>query len=234
MLIRHRARVDQRFTDEIVSLAQARAGDLARSLAIRKENCFYQDDIFRGMERSTIRWVRNLARGGQSNEALDQELARLYTSKYERFGVQEYNEITYLWGKTLDVVMTVVGRGRRRYHSYPPKTRFDIGPYFVYIPRDAFLGQTYTNVHMIPARKVMTHQRHPHHTAESINGNKHPLAMSESTCAGSFAKIFSVNLANMEIAGMFRSCYMFLTRYNTSSPLTSPDTDFMTVIEGEQ
>ena len=229
MFIKHRARVDQKFVDEVISLAQECAAELANTLAVRKQNSYYQDNIFQGMERSTISWVRDLARGKQSEAAVDQELARLYTSKYERFGVQEYNEITYLWGKTLGVVMTVVGS--KGSYRYPAKTDLDIGPYFIYVPRDAFLSRSYMGIHMIPARKVSTRQRHPHHTAREVCDNDHPLGMSCSTCAGSFTKIFNVNLTNMEVAGLFRSCYMFLTRYNTSSPLTTPDPDFMKVIE---
>ena len=232
MFIKHRARVDQRFVDEVISLAQERAADLAKTLAIRKENSYYQDDIFRGMERSTISWVRELARGKQSETALDQELARLYTSKYECFGVQEYNGITYLWGKTLNIVMIVIGRAGG--YDYPEKTKVDIGSYFINVPQGAFLNQTYSGVHMIPVRKLSTRQRHPHHTAREVSDNDHPLGMSCSTCAGSFDKIFAVNLANMEVAGLFRSCYMFLTRYNTASPLTSPDEDFMKVISREK
>ena len=230
MFIKHRARVDQRFVDEVISLAQERAADFAKTLAIRKENSYYQDDIFRGMERSTISWVRDLARGKQSEAALDQELARLYTSKYECFGVQEYNGTTYLWGKTLDVVMEVVGRGR--YGRPSPGTKFDIGPYFVYVPRNAFINQAYSGVHWIPARDVMSTRRHPHHKAYEPT-NEHPLSMPTNTCAGGFTRIFNVNLANMEIAGMFRSCYIFLTRYDTGSPLTSPGS-FMKIIKEEQ
>ena len=229
MKIKHRATVDQKFTDEIVALAGERAEEVAKTLTIRSESALYDRNIWRGMEQTTIRWVRDLAAGGWPNKALDQELARLYTSKYECFGVQEYNNITYLWGKTLDVTMTSTGRGR----SIHTGIKYDIGPYFVYVPKDAFLAQTYGRIHWVPARKVMTPHRHPHHTANIINDGTHPLSMSPYTCSGGFGRIFAVNLANMEIAGLFRSCYIFLTRYNTSSPLASPD-DFMKRIEGEQ
>ena len=240
MRIKHRAKVSSEFTDTIASLAQERAQDLAKTLTLRSESTLYRRNIYRGMHPSTIYWVRDLARGGQTNDALDQELARLYTSKYKQFGVQEYNDIVYFWGETLDVVMEVAGvrhrRRRRRYsqygHGYAPGTKFDIGSYFVYVPRDAFMAQTYSGVHWIPARKTMSTNRHPHHTATVLNSNiRHPLNMSPYTCSGGFSTIFAVNLANMEVAGMFRSCYIFLARYNTGSPLTEPDKDFMKLIE---
>lgn len=237
MKIKHRAKVDDKFTDLIVSLAQERAEDLVKTLTLRSESTFYNQNIFRGVERSTVTLISDLARGGQSNKALDQELARLYTSKYKQFGVQEYNNIVYFWGETLDVVMEVTGRRRtrprygHRREQYDPGTKFDIGSYFVYVPKDAFIAQTYSRIHWIPARKTMTPNRHPHHTAQVLDSNnKHPLGMSPYTCSGGFSTIFAVNLANMEIAGLFRSCYIFLSRYYTGSPLTDPDT-FMKIIK---
>jgi hypothetical protein len=162
---------------------------------------------------------------------LDYEKTRLRILPYTHYSALNYGGQLWLTGRTHPVIIEAAERD--------PETRmsttrpYHMGPYKVCVPLSAFEHGSLDNVHFIPLKNPKSYNRHPHHHAEyHYEGDyqnrviaaeiTHPLQDKPRTCWGNYGSILLAIINDGDIPELFRQFYIYLTRYNSASPLIHP------------
>lgn len=207
--IAERAKITQEFRDAVVTLCVERLKQIRQDMAAKDG---IQLSLFKKSMGPTIVRLGKLAKDPASG--MDMILTRLRGLPYTTFEVMSYNsanpDVQFLVGTTKDVEI--------RYGA----TIYNMGPYSVRIPFSNIVG-TYNRKaprlpgeswHFIPLKadeRQHGDYRHPHHYG------KWPT--SAQTCWGDFNPlIFSLTQA-ADIPELFRTIYIYLTRYDAHSVL---------------
>ena len=96
------------------------------------------------------------------------------------------------------------------------KERWDMGPYQIYLPVEAFFSSIASLWQFIPDRMPTVWARTPHHKAGSHNASE-PKFWKAETCWGSFGSVMTTLQADADIPETFRTLYFYVTRYNPGS-----------------
>ncbi len=154
--------------------------------------------------------LMNAGKMVRSPEVWDNIVTRLRCLEYTEFNVVEASYRTYnhdnftgllLHGRTKNVVIN----------------QWLLGPYDVYIPVADILANRFDSFHFIPVKAPNTWDRHVHHTASDTSPS--PLRMRPYTCWGGFNGIISAVLYDFDLVEIFRNIWIYLNRYDASSPL---------------
>ena len=153
---------------------------------------------------------------------MDYEKTRLRILPFAHYSALNYDGSLWLTGKTRPIIIESFG------------TTYHMGPYKVCIPVSAFADNSLDYIHFIPLKNVKSYNRHPHHHA-NFPGDNHfvyyfkegedegkivyPLADKPSTCWGNYGAILLACMADGDIPELFRNFYIYLTRYDSGSPL---------------
>jgi hypothetical protein len=140
-------------------------------------------------------------------------LKRLPYQKFYCTGSLE-SEI-FFCGKTDDIVVEM-----RDKHTY------NIGPYHVCISKSSILNSQSSPVHLFPDYDPLTTERHLHHRAfdHDVYGDDkvfHPLTARDHWCWSSVGPSYLAAVSDLDIVDMFRVLYIFITRLNWDSPLST-------------
>lgn len=180
----------------------------------------YQRGLYADYRRSWVAqnkaWLERISALSKSDRRLlDAEVGLLFQLPYERVGIHERGEITYLYGQTRPIKMKATGHRR-----HPRRGIWDMGRYLVFLNLGVFGGGSlnHNGLHMIPERDPKARCRHPHHTAR---GDSNPLDMSASTCTAGYGPVFTTSRDECLVGEFLRQIYMFITRCNLNSPLCS-------------
>lgn len=152
------------------------------------------------------------------NETL-QEIGRvikvLHTLPYHSFGVRECDNDIYL-----------VGVSKKVYIAYELDNWFsfeNLGEYVVAIPIASIIKQSLNRFHFIPYQNLLTQDRHYHHIASRGRILKNPLQMTPETCWASVGAMMLGALSLCDVAAIFETAYMFLTRVDYFDRLDIPE-----------
>jgi hypothetical protein len=173
-------------------------------------------------ERNSMKLARvqSLLHGadGDGRSGRTYEITKLRALQFVDFKAVGRGEIRYLVGQTKPIVIEV-GRNSRRIEE----GTYHLGPYKVYVADEAILEGNLDAIHMVPLKAPFAQNRFMHHTS-FINGAEHPLDYRTHTCWGSFGTIIKTYAVEADIPELFRALYMYLSRYDISSPLANIDT----------
>jgi hypothetical protein len=160
--------------------------------------------------------VQNLLNGadGDGRSGKTYEITKLRALSYVNFKAVQHAGIRYLCGQTKPIVIEV-GKNARRIDE----GTYYLGPYKVYVAEAAILEGNLDKIHMVPLKAPHTQYRFMHHTAYAYSA-EHPLDYSTSTCWGTFGTIIKTYAVEADIPELFRALYMYLSRYDITSPLT--------------
>jgi hypothetical protein len=136
-------------------------------------------------------------------KALDHELTKLRSLPYAAYGAVDRCGEIFLHGQTKEVVMA---SGRNKWR---------LGAFDVYL-RVQENGR-FEKPTMLLAGDPWLRKTHPHFTVSHASND--PLDARMSICWGSFGPIISGLVRDANIPEYFRTLYMYLSRYNPSSPL---------------
>jgi hypothetical protein len=169
------------------------------------------------MERNRLRHARihNLLHGGDGDgrSGKTYEITKLRGLPYTSFKAIQHEGMQYLVGETKPVVIDV-GHNTRRI----PERSYHLGAYRVYVPQSSVLFGNLDAIHMLPLKAPGTERRFMHHRAYQDEAD-HPLSYRTSTCWGDIGSTVKSYAADADIPELFRVLWLYLTRYNISSPL---------------
>jgi hypothetical protein len=148
--------------------------------------------------------------------AIDTMKTALRALPYTEYAVKEHNRTEYDWDARQDVVV----HGTYLYGLSQDVTipsagkKFGMGPYQVWVPVTAFAKNGHKDYQFIPNLAPTSYYRTPHHHA---GGASNPF--NSGTCWGGFGGIVKSMTAEGDVPELFRSIYIYLSRYDAGSPL---------------
>jgi hypothetical protein len=151
---------------------------------------------------------------------MDNEVARLRSLEYQEFYLTEHMQEKYFIGQTRPIIMQAY-KGSKRLD------RYNMGSYLVVIPTNAFVNVSLEWILFIPERDMFTPWRHPHHYIRPRDYEPEPqsfidlLSVKPNTCWASVAPAVMGMLRSIDMVEAFRMLHVFLSRYDTNSPLIS-------------
>jgi hypothetical protein len=159
--------------------------------------------------------VQNLLNGadGDGRSGKTYEITKLRALDYVGFNAIQHEGVRYLVGETKPIVVEVEKDSRGIQAG-----TYHLGPYKVYVAEAVILDGNLTKIHMVPLKSPYTERRFMHHTAFQ-NEAEHPLDYRTNTCWGTFGTIVKTYAVEADIPELFRALYMYLSRYDISSPL---------------
>lgn len=199
-----------------------RALSKERLVTIKQEYDTYSESYRKHFITKEKNCLERLTRLAAESAFVDFEVTRLRALPYTRFDyLVHYNPVArkraaYLYGITQEIVLVHEG-----------SSKYNLGPYGVFLPLDALLRGQYDGIQLVPQWDPMTRGRHPHHTASqpvsSFTGEyvtpQHYLDYRPSTCWGGFGAIVMSCLHDGDIVELFRTVGVYLGRYDPHSPL---------------
>jgi hypothetical protein len=202
--IRERAEVESEFKELLWQMARIKLADIRQRLA-------GHTGVYLERQKKTYQIAIGNARGLLDDRLMDAEITRLRSLPYIKFAARTYKDGDYLIGVTRDVIMDA-----------SPRQRWDVGQYAISVPVEDFIRGSLSHIHCIPLREPKADVRTPHHHAMGIStDNRIDISLVPSTCWGSMSGIVMGAMNNFMVAEFFRSMHIYVTRYNTSSPLAS-------------
>jgi hypothetical protein len=164
------------------------------------------------MRASAHAHILSVLRVGHSDNrsGLEYEMTRLRVLPYQEFTTTIRKGKKYLVGVTKPIVIEGDGCDRKYY----------LGSYAVYLSLDAIANCCPDDFQFIPLKQPYSHARHPHHKVDyEMDSTVHPLDKEPRTCWGGFGNPVRLLLDIPDIPELFRLLYLYLSRYNPSSPL---------------
>jgi hypothetical protein len=141
----------------------------------------------------------------------DYERTQFLCLPFVKFWTFERQGALWLAGLTQPITLSDMGSHRWQ------------GPrYTIYLPRDIASKSTSARLHFVPEGHELAYARHPHHNAYLSRENTHPVDMSPHTCWGSFGTMAQNCTRGGEIANLFRTLHLYLSRVDMHSLLTHP------------
>jgi hypothetical protein len=209
--VQPRANVPDEFVEEVAKIATQRVKDIQEE--INNMSPFQAKMHYKKIGMAVSR-LALLAR--RDPDAIDQMKTILRSLPYTEYAVKAHDRTyfnwetnkderiseTYLYGLSKDVVIPFEGQ------------KWDMGPYQVWVPANAFFKNGKHEYQFIPNRAPETYRRTPHHHA---GYEKNPFG--SATCWGTFGEIVTSLTQDGDVPELFRSIYIYLCRYNPHSPL---------------
>ena len=152
---------------------------------------------------------------------MDYEKTRLRILPFTHFSALDYGGQFWMIGQTHPIIIKATETDYETRKAFTMD--YHLGPYKVCIPFATFNRRGIDGVHFVPLKNPLCYNRHPHHHANWRDYNdqtiNHPLENNPSTCWGNYGSLLAALVADGDIPELFRQFYVYLTRYNASSPL---------------